>query len=77
MGGQTVLLSTRPERQGQGPPNLRNKSRAIARDTPTTTSTPLSALEQVRQLFSKDIRADLESAAYRIAEALSHVTATL
>lgn len=74
MGGQTVHLPTRPARRGQGPPDLRNRSRVIARDTPTT---PLSALEQVRQLFSKDSRADLESAAYRVAEALSHATATL
>jgi hypothetical protein len=74
MGGQTAQAPTRPTRQGHARLSLRNMSRANARDTLTT---PPSALEQVRQLFSKDSRADLESAAYRVAEALSHATATL
>jgi hypothetical protein len=74
MGGQTAQAPTRPTRQGHARLSLRNVSRANARDTLTT---PPSALEQVRQLFSKDSRADLESAAYRVAEALSHATATL
>jgi hypothetical protein len=74
MGGQTAQAPTRPTRQGHARLSLRNTSRANARDTPTS---PPSALEQVRQLFSKDSRADLESAAYRVAEALSHATTTL